>query len=151
MRYPVTIPNGMSWSLDKKTMYFTHSTEHTVYGYDFDAATGNISHERVFWRLGSSGEPDGQSMDRDGFLWQAIYGEGRVLRVSPEGKVVGEITLPTRNVTCPTFVGEDLFITSAAEDDPKNHPESAKFGGALFRVNVGITGVPNNKFKLGRH
>jgi sugar lactone lactonase YvrE len=77
-----------------------------------------------------------------------VYGEGKVLKISPEGKLVGEVTLPTRNITCPCFVGEELWVTSAEEDEPEKHPESARYGGALFRVNVGITGIKEYKFRL---
>jgi len=150
IRDGLTIPNGIGWSRDYKSLYFVHSTEKTIFAHDYDNATGNLSNPRVFWKLLTDGDPDGFKMDKDGFIWQAIYGEGRVLRISPDGEVVGEITLPTRSITCPAFVGEDLFITSAAEEDPQKYPESAKYGGALFKVNVGITGLHDYKFKLDK-
>ena len=144
----LTIPNGIGWSQDHKTLYFTHSTDKKIYAYDFDATTGAISNKRTFWTLEGEGDPDGFKMDRDGYIWQCVYGQGRVLRLSPEGKIVGEISLPTRCVTCPTFVGEELWITSAVEEDPEKYPESVKYGGGLFKVNVGITGLQDYKFKL---
>ena len=36
----VTIPNGISWSRDSKTMYFTDSPTKNIFAYDFDAETG---------------------------------------------------------------------------------------------------------------
>jgi sugar lactone lactonase YvrE len=148
MRDTLVIPNGITWSPDQKIMYFVHSTERIVYAYDYFPSTGSISNPRPFWKLATSSEPDGFEIDKDGFLWQAIYGDGKVVRISPEGKVVGEILLPTRAITCCTFVGEDLFITTASEGEPEKYPESAKYGGALFKVNVGTTGLANFKFKL---
>ena len=62
-------------------------------------------------------------------MW-TIHGKGKVVRVSPEGKVVAEITLLTPLVTCPTFVGEDLFITSAGGDE--SDPSSLL--GSAFKV-----------------
>jgi len=56
--------------------------------------------------------------------------------------------MPTRCVTCPTFVGHDLWITSAVEEDPENYPESVKYGGGLFKIDVGIGGLPTHKFKM---
>ena len=91
--------------------------------------------------------PDGFAMDAEGNLWVALCGGGKVLRVSPDGKVTGEIILPTRMISCPGFVGEDLFITSAEEENPDLFPDSVKYGGGLFRVNVGIAGMPLNSFK----
>jgi len=62
--------------------------------------------------------------------------------------VVGEISLPTRNITCPAFAGTELFITSAAESEPEKYPDSAKFAGNLFRVDVGVRGMPKHKAQL---
>jgi sugar lactone lactonase YvrE len=56
-----------------------------------------------------------------------------VVKISPEGKVVGEITYPTRAITCPVFVGTELWVTSAAEEDEKE-VESKKYGGGVFKV-----------------
>lgn len=86
-------------------------------------------------------------MDSDGYIWQAIYSEGKVLRISPEGKVVGEIRYPTRCITCPVFVGTELWVTSAEEEDEKE-VESAKYGGGVFKVDVGIGGLKDFKFRL---
>jgi sugar lactone lactonase YvrE len=103
----------------------------------------------VFWQHDGEGDPDGFKMDEDGYIWQAIYGESRVLRISPEGKVVGEITYPTRAITCPVFVGTELWATSAGEEDEKE-VESKKYGGGLFKVDVGVRGLKEFKFKLDR-
>jgi len=77
-----------------------------------------------------------------------VYGAGKVLRVSPNGKVIGEILLPTRCVTCPCFVGTDLVITSAAEEDPDAYRESSRYGGSVFRVCVGVRGMKVNKWRI---
>lgn len=104
----LTIPNGTSWSLDDKTMYFTDSGAQTIYAYDFDAATGNISNKRVFFRVEEEGcAPDGHAMDVEGNIWVAIWGGWKVVRVNPEGKVTAEIKVPTR---CPTVSYLWLFV-----------------------------------------
>lgn len=149
MRASLTIPNGVGWSLDHRTQYFTHSTEKRIIAFDYDAATGDLSNERTFWTHDGNGDPDGFKMDEDGYIWQAIYGESRVLRISPGGKVVGEIKYPTRAITCPTFVGTELWVTSADEEDD-NEVESKKYGGGVFKVDVGVRGLKNFKFKLVR-
>jgi sugar lactone lactonase YvrE len=41
-----------------------------------------------------------------------------------------------------------LFITSAKEGEPDKYPESAKFGGNLFRVDVGVEGMPKYEARL---
>lgn len=149
MQENVQIPNGISWTRDDKTMYFTDSPAQNVYAYDFDAHTGNISNRRIHFHLDEEGVfPDGHAIDEHGNTWHACYGGFKVIRVSPEGQVTGVVHLPTRNITCPVFAGTELFITSAAEKEPEKDPESAKFGGNLFRVDVGVNGMPKHKARL---
>ena len=144
----VTIPNGMGWSADDKIFYFTDSPTKSIFMFDFEAATGGITNKRIFFHLDSKDAvPDGFAIDAEGCFWVALCGGGKVLRLSSEGKVIGEISLPTRMITCPGFVDEDLFVTSAEEEDPESYPESVEFDGSVFKVNVGVTGLPLNKFR----
>ena len=146
----VTIPNSIGWSADDTTMFFTDSPTKTIFQFDYDAASGNISNRRPYFTYEGDEEgavPDGFAIDRQGCLWTAIYGAGKVVRVSPEGRAIGEISLPTRCTTCPRFVGEDLIITSAEEEDPQAHPDSARYGGSVFKVHVGVTGQPVGKWR----
>ncbi|RPA83488.1 regucalcin like protein [Ascobolus immersus RN42] len=155
----VAIPNGTAWTADDKTMYFTDSPNVCVHAYDFDAATGAMTNQRVFFDIkayyGASynGEvPDGCTIDSEDHLWIAIHEGSVVLRVSPEGKVVGQVKLPAWKITCPLFGGEnldELFITSAGlGDDGEKGPEGSDFHGCTFRVKVGVKGVPANKVRL---
>ncbi|KAJ5895153.1 hypothetical protein N7495_006844 [Penicillium taxi] len=146
---PVTIPNGMGWNLANDTMYVTDSPTAKIFAFDYDAATGAISNKRVHFDLGEPLEPDGFAMDVEGCIWSCIYGGGKVIRISPEGKVIGQIDLPTRNPTCPVFVGEELFITSAKDDkDDERLPQSVRYGGRVFRISVGVRGKPKNEFRF---
>ncbi|KAI1115933.1 SMP-30/Gluconolaconase/LRE-like region-domain-containing protein [Nemania sp. NC0429] len=152
VRSPVTIPNAISWSPDKRTMYFTHSTERTVFAWDYSASDGSLSRERVFYRHEGPGEPDGCRVDADGNLWHAVYGESRVLKISPEGKLVGQVNLPTHNITCVQFVGTELFITTAAmhEGQGEGSDRAVELGGAIFRVDVGARGLEPFAFKFNK-
>ncbi|KAL8918241.1 MAG: hypothetical protein Q9208_007469 [Pyrenodesmia sp. 3 TL-2023] len=147
----VTIPNGMAWSGDNKKMFFTDTPTKNIFAFDFDLASGAISNRQVFFHHpdDEEGGPDGLAMDSQGNLWTAICGGWKVLKVSPEGKVVGEIVLSTRMISCPAFAGQDLFITSAEEEEPEKYPDSVKYGGSLFRVNVGVGGMPLHRFRRG--
>ncbi|RDW87297.1 SMP-30 protein-like protein [Coleophoma crateriformis] len=140
LRSGLIIPNGIGWSLDEKTLYFTHSAEHQIYAFDYAPSTGDISNERVFYKHPTKGEPDGFAIDVEGNLWQCVYGEGKVLRINPKGEVTGEIKMPCSNITCPAFMGTELWITTAAE-------EGEELSGGLFKVDVGVAGLPPNQFK----
>lgn len=142
------IPNGISWRNDD-TMYMTESPVGEVLAFDYDPETGGISNRRVFFHLDESeGHPDGHTMDVDGNIWHAVYGGSKVIRISPAGDVTGVIHLPTRNLTCPVFAGTSLYITSAKEAEPEKYPDSANFAGNLFKIDVGVEGVPRHKAKL---
>ncbi|KAF2093855.1 hypothetical protein NA57DRAFT_47486 [Rhizodiscina lignyota] len=139
------IPNGISWSPDDKTMYYTDSTKQTIFAYDFEAATGNISNERAFFQT-ETGVPDGHAMDEEGHLWVAIYGAAKVVRLSPQGQVVAEIALPVKSITDAAFVGEELFIACATDKTAA----SSDMQGDIFRCHVGIKEYPLHKFALSR-
>ena len=143
----LTIPNGIGWTNDDKTMYFTDTPTMNILKFDYDISTGDISNKKVFFHYKGEGGPDGFVLDSEDCLWTAICGGGKVLRISPDGTIVGEVSLPTRMITCPGFAGDELFITSAAEEDLDKYPESATYAGSLFKVNVGVFGEQLHKFK----
>jgi sugar lactone lactonase YvrE len=145
------IPNGISWNEKNDTMFLTDSPENNILAFDFDAATGNISNKRVFFHNQEDSHIDGHVRDVEDCIWHACYAGSKIIRISPEGKVIGEISFPTRNITCPAFVGTELYVTSAAEEEPDKYPESAKFAGNLFRVDVGIKGRPRHKARFPNH
>ncbi|KAK1976554.1 hypothetical protein LZ30DRAFT_603215 [Colletotrichum cereale] len=142
------IPNSVGWSPDNRTMYFTHSTDRKVYAWDYGPADGALSNKRVFYAHDGPGEPDGFRVDAEGNLWHAVYNEGRVLKISPAGELVGEVRVPTLATTCVQFVGTELFITTAQLGDAEGTEEQRDLGGALFRVDVGARGLDPFEFKL---
>lgn len=137
----LTIPNSIGWSPDGRIMYWTHTTAGTIFACDYSSPDGGISNERVFFQYDGPGSPDGFRVDVEGNLWSAVYGGAKVIKISPAGKLVGEISLPTNNITCPQFAGTELFITTASDEDGEG--SSKEFGGGLFRVDVGVEGLPN--------
>jgi sugar lactone lactonase YvrE len=142
------IPNGISWTADDKTMFFTDSPVQKIYAYDFDTKSGDISNRRILLQLDEEGVfPDGHAMDVEGNIWQACYGGWKVIRIS-QGEITGVVHLPTRNITCPVFAGTELYITSAKESDPEKYPDSEKNGGNVFKIDVGVQGMPKHKARL---
>ncbi|KAF4119261.1 SMP-30/Gluconolaconase/LRE-like region [Geosmithia morbida] len=146
----LTIPNSVGWSPDNKTMYFTHTSAGHIYAFDYSVDTGAVTDKRIFYQHDGPGGLDGFRVDVDGNIWHAVYGEGRVIKISPGGdgvaKVVAQVTLPTRNITCVQFAGTELVITTAADDDG---PDASKaLGGAVYKVDVGTRGLELFDFKL---
>lgn len=145
-----TIGNGLAWSADGKTFYYTDSPTRRIDAYDVDPDTGDLSNRREILSIPEAdGMPDGFCIDDEGALWVALWGGSSVRRYSPDGEVIGEIRLPVSNVTCAAFGGseyDELLITTAA---PKhsNSAASEPLGGALFRVRPGVTGPPANPYR----
>jgi len=145
----IAIPNGITWSKDNKTMFISDSPTRNIYAFDYDINTGSISNKRVFFHVEDpDGQPDGQALDEFGYLWSAIFGLGKVVRLSPAGEVVATVTLPTRCVTCPVFVDDCVYVTSAEEEEPERFPDSLRYQGAVFRCKVGVRGFDVRSFKM---
>lgn len=151
----ITIPNGTTWNKADDTMFFADSPHKTIYQFDYDAETGDVTNKRPFFvmpednRYGEDAVPDGHCIDEEGFMWTALHGGSRVLRISPKGEVVAEIKLPTSQPTCPCFVGEDLVITSAGGNSGEGGKPVDEFAGSVFKINVGVRGLKRFKFKGG--
>jgi L-arabinonolactonase len=137
-------------------MYFTDSPRYTIYKFDFEAATGNISNRQVFATIDhfeheKKAEPDGLVVDVEGYVWSALWCASKVVRFSPTGQVVREILFPALRVSCPAFCGKDmdeLIVTTAAldEDDVEGRKKYSE-NGNIFRVKVGVKGLPKYRFK----
>jgi D-xylonolactonase len=144
------LANGLGFSADAKTLYFTDSAERIIYAYDYDAAWGTARNRRVFVKVpATSGLPDGLTVDAEDFVWSAEWYGSRVVRYDPEGKIERTVETPAKQTSSLAFGGPDLtdiFITSAAKSEPMPimppgyDPDSGNFGGALYHTNLGIRG-----------
>jgi sugar lactone lactonase YvrE len=133
-------------------MYFSDSLSREISQFDFDPETGSISNRRAYFTMpdttyGENAVPDGHCIDEEGYMWTAVHGGGVVLKISPEGEIVGEVRVPTKQPTCPCFVGEDLVITSAGGTSGEGGKGVDEYAGSVFKVNVGVGGLKKYKFK----
>ncbi|PVI00736.1 hypothetical protein DM02DRAFT_526409 [Periconia macrospinosa] len=151
----ITIPNGTTWNKQDNIMYLTDSPHKTIYQFDYDPITGDISNKRPYFvmpadnRYGDDAVPDGHCIDEEGYMWTALHGGSHVLRISPEGEIVAEIKVPTQQPTSPCFCGEELLITSAGGTGGEGGKGVDEFAGSLFRIHVGVRGLKRFKFKGG--
>jgi sugar lactone lactonase YvrE len=141
------IANTLAWNAQHTTFFFADTMANIVYQYDYDAATGDISNERPFFRDFGRGSPDGSAVDSEGFLWNCRYGGGCVVRVAPNGAIDRVVEMSTPNVTTCTFGGPDLrtlFITTAASGAKLGD----RFAGGLFSLQIEAPGQPENRFSI---
>ena len=146
----IHLANGLGFSVDAKTLYFTDSAARMIYAYDYDAASGTARNRRVFVKVpATSGLPDGLTVDAEDFVWSAEWYGSRVVRYDPDGKIERTIATPAKQTSSLAFGGPDMtdiFITSAAKSEPMPimppgyDPNAGNFGGALYHINLGIRG-----------
>jgi sugar lactone lactonase YvrE len=145
-----TVSNGMAWSLDNKILYFTDSPARTIYQYNFDPTTGDISNREAFATIATdAGYPDGLTIDSEGYLWSAHWGGWRITRYKPTGEIDRVIEMPVEQPTSCCFGGEDLdilFVTSASRDLTPAQLSRGPQAGALFTLHPGVKGLPEPLF-----
>jgi sugar lactone lactonase YvrE len=141
------ISNTVCWSPDRRTFYFGDTQQNTIWAYDYDAATGEISGERPFFSGFERGAPDGSAVDADGRLWNCRFDGSCVVCVAPDGRIDHVLEMPVRNITTCAFGGPDLktlYITTAA----MLTTESDRLAGSLFALEVEVPGLDGFKAKL---
>jgi sugar lactone lactonase YvrE len=140
----VGISNGMGFTPDLEHLYFTESEAGTIDRFAFDRASGTLSDRTTIVDAeGDDGMPDGMTVDAQGYLWSARWNGWSLVRHRPDGHVVERVQLPARKVSALTFGGPDYgdaYVTTALGDGER--PVEGEGGGALFRVDLGVEGVP---------
>jgi len=143
----VTNSNGIAWSLDARTMYYSDTPTATVSAFDYDLDTGGITNRRPAVVVpGEMGHPDGMTIDAEGMLWVALWGGRCVSRWDPTtGRLLGTISVPASHVSSCAFGGpdlRDLYITTARAGLSDVALRAEPHAGGLFRARPGIRGVP---------
>jgi sugar lactone lactonase YvrE len=153
----ITTSNGLAWSPNGRTMYWTDTKAHTIFAFDVDPSTGEISGRRTFASFPLKqadqdlatygGRPDGGAVDAEGCYWVAMFEGQRLLRLSPDGEVVREVRLPVRCATMPCFGDADLktlYITTSREKRPASELAEQPWAGCVLSLRVDVPGLPTN-------
>lgn len=80
-------------------MYHADLPTHEIFQYDFDPNTASVSNKRSFVTTEQMIFPDGSEVDAAGYIWNAQWGGGQVVRYRPNGQVDLTLTLPVTNPT----------------------------------------------------
>lgn len=135
--------NGMAFTADLKTLFYTDSLAHAIYRFDYDQDEGSISNQRVFHEVPKSvGLPDGCTLDSEGYLWFACWGGSCLFRLDPDGRVVSRIQIPANKTTSLTFAGptlNDIYVTS---EGGTHRNQMDPHAGALFHLTCTVSGKP---------
>ena len=135
--------NGMGFTPNLKQMYYTDSAKREIYLFDYDRDSVELSNQRLFVQTPEGeGVPDGMTVDAEGYVWSARWDGSCLVRYAPDGSEERRITFPAKKVSCVTFGGDDytdMYVTTAGGQNKATEGHGA---GALFRLNLGIRGVP---------
>jgi sugar lactone lactonase YvrE len=156
-----TTANGLAWSPDGATLYWTDTPSHAIRAWDWEAQTGAMRNERVFWQCpgkpagwqpgmpGYGGRPDGAAVDVEGNYYVAMYEGARLLKLSPAGELLADIAVPAQCPTMPCFGGDDLktlYLTTARHQRPAAELQRWPESGCVFSMRVDVPGLPVNFF-----
>ena len=122
------ISNGMAWSKDNKSFFFSDSLEYAVFKYDYNIEDGSISNRRKLFDV-ENGVSDGMCIDADDNIWVAVWGGSRIEKRDGEtGEKLAEIEVSAEHVSSCSFMddGKTLFITSSGDG------LSGEYDGCLF-------------------
>ena len=147
-----TISNGMAWTADKKTFYFSDTENYRIDRYDFDIDSGNLKNRKTAFNIPKElGGADGMCIDSEDMLWIAHWGGACIRQWNPRtGEIIQKIEVAAPHVTSCCFGGKNLdtlYITTArsglSEEQLEKYPQS----GGLFTFKPGVTGALITYFK----
>lgn len=155
------IANGLAWSADRKTVYWSDTPNHIIRAWDWDEASNVMSAPRVFhqfpakppgWHYGMAGyggRPDGAAVDVHGNYFVAMFEGRRLLKLSPAGDILADIPTPVQCPTMPCFGGADLktlYLTTARHKRSATELADMPLSGCVFSMRVEVPGLPVNFF-----
>lgn len=146
----IRVTNTIAISPDQRTFYFSDTRRFTTWAFDLDVATATLTNRRVFADYTATGDrPDGACVDAEGFLWNAIFAGGRVVRYAPDGRLERTLKVPVTHPTCVCFGGTDLatlYITTARKFLSPAQLAAEPWAGSLLATEPGVKGLPEQLF-----
>ena len=143
----LTIPNGLQWTADGRTVLHIDTPTDRIDAHDFDPATGTFSNRRPFVSIpDGAGHPDGMAIDEDDGVWVALWGGSAVHHYTADGALADVIEVGAKDVTACAFGGDDrstLYITTSRRDRGDADGPQA---GAVFAVPTRVRGATLHPF-----
>ncbi len=138
--------NGPCFSNDGGTLFVTGRVEGIIEAFDYD------EHELPGGRrqFAQAPNPDGATVDDDGYLWSAQWDAQCLLRFAPNGSLDRRLDIPGQIVTSVMFGGPDLdlmFVTTLGIEAWRTRPGSPQAGATLVISNSGYRGRPEPVFR----
>jgi sugar lactone lactonase YvrE len=150
----VIVSNTVAFSPAQDRLYFSDTRRFITWQFDMDSAAGALTNRRVFVdHAASRDRPDGACVDAEGFVWNAIFAGGRVVRYTPDGEVDRVIELPVTNPSCVCLGGPDLrtlYITTSRKFLSRTQLRAEALAGSVLLVVVDVPGLPEHRYPVPR-
>lgn len=141
----IAVPNALAFDPARGRMYYADTRSYCILARGYDAATSALGTPWVFATTQAPARPDGSCIDAEGYVWNAVYVGGRVVRYAPSGEIDRVIELPVSHPTCCCFGGPDLdrlYVTSGIEPLSAAQRAAEPLAGKVLAIDVGIRGRP---------
>lgn len=139
-------PNGMAFSPDLGYFYLTDTLNRKIQRFAYQQSDGEISQPETLVEIPAGrGQPDGLTVDHQGYLWSAHWDGSCITRYDAGGKQAETIQVQVRHVTSLTFVGQEVYVTSAGGSD---RPGSGPQAGALFKMRAQVSAPPEFRSRV---
>lgn len=144
------IPNSLCFDPDGRGIYYCDTLQGRIMHAAYDAGRAEVGAPRVFAEVPAPASPDGAAIDRDGRLWSAQWGAGRVVGYARDGRVERFVAVPTDHVSCLSFAGPELdrlYITTARDELAPERLRGQPAAGGVFHARIaGLRGLPEARF-----
>lgn len=141
--------NGPCFSPEGSTLYVNGRGDmRMIESFPYDRTTGTVDEDgrRVIIQ---DINPDGTTVDAEGYLWSAQWDDACILRISPQGAINHRIDLEGQVVSSVMFGGPNLdvlFATTLGCPHWGTRP-TAKNAGAVFVIeDIGYRGLAEPRF-----
>ncbi len=138
--------NGPCFDPDGERLYVTGRVDGAIEVFEYTAdrvpANGRVLIDGI--------NPDGATVDAEGYLWSAQWDDACLLRIAPDGAIDRRLELPGQVVTSLSFGGPQLdriFVTTLGTPAYGARPRHADAGRTLEVADSGFRGRPEPRFK----
>jgi sugar lactone lactonase YvrE len=139
----IAISNTLVCSPAGDRLYVADSPTQRIDILAIDGPTGRVG-GRVPFVTVDTGFPDGSAVDVDGYLWNAQWGAGRIVRYAPDGVVDRIVAMPVDNASSCAFGGPELdtlYVTTARHNLTTEALARQPLAGSLLAFKPGVTGL----------
>ena len=137
--------NGPCFSADGEQLFVTGRDELAIEVFDYGRAQKPCN-GRVFY---GNCNPDGATVDAEGYVWSAQWDDACIIRIAPDGSLDRRIDFPGQVVSSVMFGGprlDQIYVTTTATEVHGVSPSAQRPGRVLVVTGAGYRGRPEPRF-----